>query len=538
MPEKPPPYTAVEKPSAQQVTRRYQPSPEAKALLKPGMTPVGYSKALMRNGRDEDNITFMSHALPPRQGIRWASNSMQQSGFQWSPNEQQALQSANSWATRPSRRRYTVMRSRMSSVSSTSPVGMIGQAGGYAWGMGPQFGYGGLSGYGPPVGMTGSRLHYRPRWQSRNPSDIRFDSALNRVFGENRDSNAPDPNSFRYRNDPERYWRDLQEYRDKIARDLHRGRGGVVTDDYGNVIGGRGHRMSYEQANTLADQIVNGQTNGEFSRRGYGTLDGDMNLGTGMGAGMPSMDYGPPAVGFGMGGMGYSPMMGGGFGMGGMGYNPMMAGGFGMGMGMGGMGYSPFMGSFGMMSPAASCAGLLATALIGTATLVMLSRQRSRSRTYRTMGISGIRHYNSRREVVSDTSMTAVTDELSGASAPPAPERDGLPTYQESEGISDTTPTPVPDKPPIPDNETITGNDFPPTYSEAILQPESRHTEPPPAYTATETPGMESTIHTGFEQPTSPGTISNPDEDLITLEPDHEEGEGSENNDEGTSGTL
>ena len=104
MPEpKPPPYQA-ENPSAEQVTARYKPSPEAKALLKPGMSPVQYSKTLMRNGRHEDNVTFMSHALPPRQGIRWASRNMQRSGFQWSPEENQALQGAHSWATTPNRR--------------------------------------------------------------------------------------------------------------------------------------------------------------------------------------------------------------------------------------------------------------------------------------------------------------------------------------------------------------------------------------------------------------------------------------------------
>ncbi len=524
MPEpKPPPYQA-ENPSAEQVTARYQPSPEAKALLKPGMSPVQYSKSLMRNGQHQDNIAFMSNALPPRQGVRWASRNMQRSGFQWSPEENQALQGAHNWATRPGGRTYRVMRSRMTNVSQSSPVGMIGQAGFYANSMGPQFGYGGLSGYGMPAGMT-PHLNYRTRWQSRDPSDIRFDSALNRMFGDTSDRNAPDPTSFMYRDDPDRYWSDMRDYRDRIAQDLRRGRGGAITDDNGNIVAGRGRTMNHEDANLMADRIVNQDTNGEFGRRGNNTFDTDRSMGGGsvMGGIMTGMGMGGDA------GMGYGAM-----GMGGMGYPGM--GGFGMG-GMGGMG---------MMSPMASCATLLTTAIIGTAALVMLTRsRRARVRTYQTTGISGIHHYNNRQEVATDTSMESYTSGSPSPSAPP-PSEDGSgapPSYQDSEGLPES-PVSMVDKPPLPEEDGI---ESPPRYSEAA-PPNNQHGDPPPPYPSDNTDNQQQLVETGFESNSNHSTTpANPDAPLIDLETNQSsscdertstDDEQGESNDISTDGTL
>ena len=518
----------------------------------------------------------------------------------------------------------------MTRVTRSSPVGMIGQAGVYANGMGPQFGYGGLSGYGMPMGGA-PHLNYRTRWQSRDPSDIRFDSTLNRMFGDTSDRNAPDPSSFMYRDDPDRYWSDMRDYRDRIARDLRRGRGGAVTDDNGNIVAGQGRRMNHEDANLMADRMVNQDTNGEFGRWGNNTFDTDQRMGggsimggimtgmgmggdAGMGYGMGGMGYpgmgmggfgmggmgypgmgmggfgmggmgypgmgmggfgmggmGYPGMGmggFGMGGMGYPGMGMGGFGMGGMGYPGMGMGGFGMGgmgypgmgmggFGMGGMGYPgmgmggfgmggmgyPGMGGFGMgmgMSPMASCATLLTTAIIGTAALAMLTRsRRARVRTYQTTGISGIHHYNNRQEVATDTSM-----ESCASSTPSAPQPEAgsgaPPSYQDSEGLPES-PVNMIDKPPLPEEDGI---EPPPAYSETAPV-NSQHGEPPPAYTDNQSNPMETGFEPGSNAPYIPPR--SPDDPLIDLEtnpPSTSENrtsadeEESESNDTSTGGTL
>jgi len=69
----------VKEDRASALRRHYEPIKEgAAACLKPGYTPLQYLDGLVSNSFFEDAVTFLAHALPPRESIWWSCVSLRE----------------------------------------------------------------------------------------------------------------------------------------------------------------------------------------------------------------------------------------------------------------------------------------------------------------------------------------------------------------------------------------------------------------------------------------------------------------------------
>lgn len=91
-----------------EVAARFQPSPEAKALLAPDIAAREYVDVLLKKDLYNDAVTFVAHWLPKREGVYWACLATRQSlGDETPRKERAALEAAERWLEKldePSRR--------------------------------------------------------------------------------------------------------------------------------------------------------------------------------------------------------------------------------------------------------------------------------------------------------------------------------------------------------------------------------------------------------------------------------------------------
>ncbi|KAA0256541.1 hypothetical protein FBQ97_09505 [Acidobacteria bacterium ACD] len=91
-----------------EVAARFQPSPEAKALLAPDIPARDYVDRLVAEHHYNDAVTFVAHWLPKRDGVFWACLATRQSMGEETPRkERAALEAAERWLEKldePSRR--------------------------------------------------------------------------------------------------------------------------------------------------------------------------------------------------------------------------------------------------------------------------------------------------------------------------------------------------------------------------------------------------------------------------------------------------
>ncbi len=88
-------------PTASEIAGKYDPHPEAKALLQPGHTPTQYSAALEKGKFSQDHINFLAHGMPERESIGWACQSSSKVADKLEPADKSALQAAHQWVRNP-----------------------------------------------------------------------------------------------------------------------------------------------------------------------------------------------------------------------------------------------------------------------------------------------------------------------------------------------------------------------------------------------------------------------------------------------------
>jgi hypothetical protein len=93
--------TKITSPTAAEVTGKYKPHPEAKALLQPTHTPTQYAAALHKGKFSQDHIHFLAHGMPERESVGWACKSSAKVSDKLAPADKTALQSAQAWVKNP-----------------------------------------------------------------------------------------------------------------------------------------------------------------------------------------------------------------------------------------------------------------------------------------------------------------------------------------------------------------------------------------------------------------------------------------------------
>lgn len=87
--------------AATDVAARFEASEEGAALLKPGMKPADYLKALIDAGHWTDAIRFLAFAMPAREGVWWACLAAR-SVTGTPAGHQASIEAAEEWVYRPS----------------------------------------------------------------------------------------------------------------------------------------------------------------------------------------------------------------------------------------------------------------------------------------------------------------------------------------------------------------------------------------------------------------------------------------------------
>jgi hypothetical protein len=84
-----------------QIAGKYNPHPEAKALLQPTHTPTQYAEVLHKGSFSHDHIHFLAHGMPERESVGWACKSSAKVGDKLEPADKSALQAAQAWTKNP-----------------------------------------------------------------------------------------------------------------------------------------------------------------------------------------------------------------------------------------------------------------------------------------------------------------------------------------------------------------------------------------------------------------------------------------------------
>jgi hypothetical protein len=93
------PLRKVSAATAAEICRRVQLSPEATALLSPGLSPQAFLGLLVAGRHFSDAVRFLAFSLPPREAIWWACVTAR--GTELAPPDAECLDRAIAWAYEP-----------------------------------------------------------------------------------------------------------------------------------------------------------------------------------------------------------------------------------------------------------------------------------------------------------------------------------------------------------------------------------------------------------------------------------------------------
>src|SRR4051794_21477337 len=85
--------------SAAKICERFPISPEARVLLREGMSPQEYLDTLIDEGELVDAVQFLAHTLPKRQAVWWACRAADATGLTGPADA--ALRAADAWVAEP-----------------------------------------------------------------------------------------------------------------------------------------------------------------------------------------------------------------------------------------------------------------------------------------------------------------------------------------------------------------------------------------------------------------------------------------------------
>ena len=102
---------------------------EARGLLKDGMAPREFADALLANKQYVTAIDFLSHALPPREGIWWGCLCLQSAaGNELEPSDKEAATAAVRWVLKPTEPHRAAAKSPAEATGLKTPAGALAAA--------------------------------------------------------------------------------------------------------------------------------------------------------------------------------------------------------------------------------------------------------------------------------------------------------------------------------------------------------------------------------------------------------------------------
>lgn len=123
------PQADVRPPTAAEVCARFNLKKDARALLREGMTPGQFLRALMTDKQYVTAIEFMAYAMPPRSGIWWGCLCLQHIfGTTLSPPDYYALQAATVWTLWPTEQYRAAAYAPGQAAGVASPAGLLALA--------------------------------------------------------------------------------------------------------------------------------------------------------------------------------------------------------------------------------------------------------------------------------------------------------------------------------------------------------------------------------------------------------------------------
>ena len=102
---------------------------EALALLKENPAPREYLNLLMGNGRFQDAVRFLAHALPKREAVWWAWVSARRSaGAEPAPKIKSSLEATEKWIAQPSEENRRAAMAAAEEADAGTAAGCAGMA--------------------------------------------------------------------------------------------------------------------------------------------------------------------------------------------------------------------------------------------------------------------------------------------------------------------------------------------------------------------------------------------------------------------------
>lgn len=123
------PLIKVSARTASEVCAHFNLPKEARALLQDGMDPREFVDALLTQKQNVTGIDFMSHALPPREGIWWGCLCFQHAfGNELNPLDRAAVTAAVRWVFQPIEENRAVAKAPADALGCASPAGALASA--------------------------------------------------------------------------------------------------------------------------------------------------------------------------------------------------------------------------------------------------------------------------------------------------------------------------------------------------------------------------------------------------------------------------
>lgn len=126
------PLPKITAPTAAEICAKSNPSPEAKALLTPGMTPAEYVHTLEKNKLPVDSMNFIAQGLPEKDAICWAAQGARQTADKLSAPEMEALNLTEAWLKNPTPELQASIAKSLDKVDFTGPGSWVAQSAAWA----------------------------------------------------------------------------------------------------------------------------------------------------------------------------------------------------------------------------------------------------------------------------------------------------------------------------------------------------------------------------------------------------------------------
>jgi hypothetical protein len=120
----PGPLAKVSAKTAAEVCACYEASPDARRLLRDGLTPREFVGLLLEAGQCIDAFDFLAHALPKREAVWWACLSIRHAqGPELPPGEVEALKAVVAWVLKPDEPNRRAAEAAVKAAGQGTPAG-------------------------------------------------------------------------------------------------------------------------------------------------------------------------------------------------------------------------------------------------------------------------------------------------------------------------------------------------------------------------------------------------------------------------------